>query len=442
MQKNIFVIGLDDFNYTKLRTIHHAEQFRFHPLFYRDEIQGPRARPIDELLKKGEEQLRSFSGSVDAIVGYWDFPVSDMVPFLSKKFGLAAPSLESTVKCEHKAWCRIEQRKVIPEHIPDFHCLNPFDDDAVDRIGLTYPYWLKPIKATDSQLGFKIKNRRDLDHAIRLIRKNIFEFAEPFNYLLRTLDLPEEISEMDGHCCIAEKIISGRQCTVEGYVHNGEPFIHGIIDSFRYPGVSSFFRYQYPSRLPAKVKREMEDISKKVIRQIGLNNSAYNIEFFFNEVQDALWLLEINPRISQSHSDIFEKVDGASNHEIMLAMGLGEKPDFPFRKGKFKCAAKFYLRVFEDGVVTHVPTEKEIRRIQKLFPGTLIDVLVQEGDRLSELPGQDSYSYILGHLYMGARDTRDLRRKFTECRDLLPFRFAGKQPDIAPLRKERMGTTT
>lgn len=433
MQKNIFVVGLDDFNYSKLRSIHHAENYRFHALFRHEEVQGPHALPVNELLERGEEQLRAFAGTIDAIVGYWDFPVTDMIPCLAAACGAPGPSLASVLKCEHKCWSRIEQRKVVPEHVPAFECVDPFDDGAIQQISLPYPYWLKPIKATSSQLGFKIKNPHDLATGVQAIRNRIFEFAEPFNQILRRADLPEEIAGIGGGHCIAEEIISGRQCTVEGYVHDHTPYVHGIIDSFRYPGVSSFLRYQYPSRLPGKIRETLADLSKQVIRQIGLNNSAYNIEFFIEKGTGRIGLLEINPRISQSHADVFEKVDGASNHEIMLAVALGEKPDFPFRRGRFNCAAKFFLRTFNDATVTHVPTDRELNRLKQIFPGTLIEVMVKEGDRLSALPGQDSYSYLLAQIHIGGRNTRDLLRKFTECRNLLPFRFAGKQPTLAPL---------
>ena len=50
---------------------------------------------------------------------------------------------------------------------------------------------------------------------------------------------------------MAEQVIGGRQCTVEGYVHDGEVVPYGTVDSIRYPQVLSFFYYLYPSTLPA-----------------------------------------------------------------------------------------------------------------------------------------------------------------------------------------------
>ena len=62
------------------------------------------------MLQEAEGQLNSFDGSIDAIVGYMDFPVSTMLPILCRKFNVRSPSLESLLKCEHKFWSRSVQR--------------------------------------------------------------------------------------------------------------------------------------------------------------------------------------------------------------------------------------------------------------------------------------------------------------------------------------------
>ncbi|MGH3976650.1 MAG: hypothetical protein ACRDS9_25520 [Pseudonocardiaceae bacterium] len=44
-----------------------------------------------------------------------------------------------------------------------------------------------------------------------------------------------------------------------------------------------------------------------------------------------------------------------------------------------------------------------------------------EGDRLSELLGQDSYSYILANIYVGAQGEAELVEKYQRCVQALPF---------------------
>jgi hypothetical protein len=45
------------------------------------------------------------------------------------------------------------------------------------------------------------------------------------------------------------------------------------------------------------------------------------------------------------------------------------------------------------------------------------------GDRLSELYDQDSYSYALGVVYLGADDEDELIRKYEQALEGLPFEF-------------------
>ena len=72
--------------------------------------------PLPDLLAEAQQQVEAFDGPVHAIIGFWDFPVSTMVPMLCERLGLRWASLESVVKCEHKYWSRLEQRRVIDEY--------------------------------------------------------------------------------------------------------------------------------------------------------------------------------------------------------------------------------------------------------------------------------------------------------------------------------------
>lgn len=432
MKRNVFLIGLNDFNLQKLQTIRDAESYNFHGIIDPAAVLETEHFPMKELIETAEMQLRAFDGSIDAIVAYMDFPVSTMWPILCRKFGLRSPSLESLLKCEHKYWSRLEQRKAIPEHIPEFVAFDPFDDNPLERIPFQFPFWVKPIKSSGSRLGFRINNELDFREALRILRENIQLIADPFNYVLDQAELPPEVAAVDGRHCLAEQIIGGRQCTLEGYVFEGEPRIYGIVDSIRHKNRVSFLRYQYPSRLPVEVRRRMVRIAKKAMRHIGFDNSAFNIEFFWDQKRDHLWFLEINTRLSESHCDLFEKIDGRSNHEIAVDIALGKKPDYPRRQGEFKVAAKFFHRKFQDAVVTRVPSAAEISEIEARFPGTTIRPQVKQGMRLSDLPEQDSYSFAVAHIFMGAGNQKRLLRNYRRCRKALGFQYRPIEVEAPP----------
>lgn len=417
------MIGLNEFNHEKLKSLKNFDNYRFHGLIDPEMAEDSDSYDLPAMMADLETKLHAFNGSVDAIVTYIDFPISLMTPVLRRQFGLPTPSLEAILKCQHKYWGRVLQQQVAPESVPRFCAVDPFAADPFEGVNLAYPFWLKPIKSVGSYLGFRIRNRKEFDRAIDVIREHIGRMAEPFNEVMGSVDLPEDIRRIDGYHCIAEELIGGRQCTLEGYVYRGEMKIYGVIDSIRHPNRTTFFHYDYPSRLPARVQQRMAAITEKVLRHIGYDNHPFNIEFFWHEATGRIWLLEINTRISQSHSDLFEKVDGVSNHQVTVEIGLDRDPRFPYRKGEYNRAAKFFYRKWEDAVVTRVPTEQEIRRIEQEMPGVLIDIKVEEGQRLGNINEQDSYSFNLAWIFVGANNYRELSHKYQQCVQQLRFGF-------------------
>ncbi|MGQ0334489.1 ATP-grasp domain-containing protein [Halomonas elongata] len=425
--RNVFVVGLNDTNRERLESLRGAGDSHFHGVIDPEAVYDTEVFDIASMLDEATEQLEAFDGSVDAIVGYMDFPVSTMLPILCERFGTRSPSLSSLLKCEHKYWSRRVQKEVIPDYIPAFTAFDPFDDDALTHIGeagLYFPFFVKPIKSSGSRLGFRIDTPEDFYHAIEKLREDIGLIADPFNTVLEQARLPDEIAAVDGHFCMAEEIIGGWQCTVEGYVFEGEVVSYGIVDSLRYPQVLSFFHYRYPSGLPGPVQDKMRELTDTVMRHIGFDNSAFNIEYFWDEVQDRIWLLEINTRISQSHCDLFEKVDGVSHQQVTVDLALGRRPDMPHRRGDYAVAAKFFYRVFfVDAVVTRVPSDEEINALEADFPGSVIALQVEPGQRLSNMPEQDSYSYALAYIWMGAESEERLLDDYERLAARLMFDF-------------------
>lgn len=243
MTKNVFVVGLNDLNAERLKRLRGVEDVNFHPLLTSAEVSDTQIFDIPDMLRRAEETLDAFDGSIDAIVGYIDFPVSTMLPLLCKKYSVRNASLESLLKCEHKYWSRKVMAEVIPDHVPNFTAFDPFDDEALSKIGeagLRFPFFVKPIKSSGSRLGFRIDSPEDFAYATEAFRAEINEISEPFNYVLNQANLPDDVKSVEGHYCMAERVIGGRQCTVEGYVYEGEVVPYGVVDSIRYPQVLSF----------------------------------------------------------------------------------------------------------------------------------------------------------------------------------------------------------
>jgi hypothetical protein len=416
---NVFVLGLDEHNAQILARLPDAGRYRFHPLLTLAELLEADTISVRDLLDAAERTLRGFDGPVHAVIGFWDFPVSTMLPILTRRLGLRWTSLESVLRCEHKYWSRLEQQRVIDE-IPRFGLL---DLDAPPELpdGLRYPVWIKPVKSASSTLAFQVTDDGQLAEAAGRIKEGIGRVGDPFAFILDQATLPPGVRQAGGHACLVEETAAGAQVTVEGYSYGGEVRVYGVVDSITCPDIPSFLRYQYPSGLPAAVTDRMAELSRRVITQVGLDGITFNIEYFWDAQRSTISLLEINPRHSQSHAELFERVDGVANHDHMLQLALGREPRPPRREGTSELAAKWFVRHRGDGVVTRVPSRAEIERVEREVTGCTVDVGVAVGDRLSELANQDSFSYELAHVYVGGDDEDQLVRDYERALAGLPF---------------------
>src|SRR5699024_2695849 len=212
--------------------------------------------------------------------------------------------------------------------------------------------------------------------------------------------------------------------TVEGYRFQDRVHIYGIVDSVRYPDSPSFLRYQYPSALPPEVCVRMAEIARTVVLTIGLERMTFNVEFFWDPDADRIRLLEINPRHSQSHAELFEDVDGLANHDVMLQLALGNEPQLPHRQGDYAHAAKWFVRRLTDGIVHRQPTPEDIEHVHRQLPGVSVELVAHTGDRLSTLRRQDGYSYALANIYIGAATQPELSEKFERAVDGLSWAIA------------------
>ncbi|HLR58519.1 MAG TPA: ATP-grasp domain-containing protein [Beutenbergiaceae bacterium] len=417
-QRNVFVLGLDDHNRRVLESTRDASRYRFHGVLTYEEIYAAEIS-LAEILTKAQMIIDAFDGPVDAIIGFWDFPVSSIVPLLRERYGLPTTDLTDVVKCEHKYWSRLIQQQVI-EEIPKFGLVDPYRD-PLPPAGMSFPMWIKPVKSFASMLAIRVDNQTEFEEALRTIRGGIGRLGDPFDALLDYVEVPPEIANVGGHMCIAEEALTGQQVTVEGFRHDGEIVTYGVVDSLRYEGTSSFLRYQYPSSLPNHVQERLIELSHRVVGKIGLEGMTFNIEYFWDPATDEVMLLEINPRHSQSHADLFAYVDGTTNHDILLRLAHGEKPELPSGAGASKVAATWFLRRFTDGIVQRHPSPAEIAEIEAAHPDVSIEITAHAGDRLSQLHGQDNYSYRLATVFVGAADEEELTQTYRRVTQALRF---------------------
>lgn len=418
---HIFVVGLEPHQRQILERLPAADGMCFHALIPAERLRGVEELPIERLYREGSATLAARGGPIDGIIALLDFPATEIAALLARDHGLPGPPLEAILRCNHKYWSRLLQEQAAPQAVPRFYAFDPFHEGAIVRIEqeIGYPCWVKPVNAYRSMLGFRADCRPEMDQAVAQLRQGVQRLAEPFAWILEQAELPEPIKTLPPHICLAEQIIGGHQCTLEGYLHQGEPQVYAVIDSIQAPNGLSFARYQYPSALPQSVQARMSQIACQVARAAGLDQALFNVELFHDKQQDQIWLLEINPRLSQSHCELLEKVDGVSHQQIAIDLALGRTPRIHHGDGEWPCAAKFFVRAYRDGRVIRVPGQNHIAAIEQQLPGVSIQLHVNAEEVLSQLADQDSYSYELASIWIGGHSTEELEAKYQKCEELL-----------------------
>jgi biotin carboxylase len=279
-----------------------------------------------------------------------------------------------------------------------------------------------------SYLGFRIGSFAEFERACELARSELPRYVRAFDELVELSGVtpPQGGQGINAGWLIAEELLGGRQCTLEGYMRRGKFHFLAIVDSVRLPNRVSFSRFDYPTRTAAGERREMARIAERVMSRFGFDDGMFNIEFFLDHRRSSPMIIEINPRFSPQYSDLYHKVDGVLGHQYVIELACGFEPSVRRRAGPYKLAASCVLRVASDRIVRKAPSRREIARLQAALPGTHVYLTAKTGDRLSNLV-QDSFTFRYGLIHLGAADRRDLRKRLSRAKRMLTY-------DLKPIR--------
>jgi len=383
--------------------------------------------------------------NVDGVIGTHDYPASLQAAAVSARLGLPGPPVDKALLCHHKYLCREMQRRAVPDAVPAFGLIDPFDFSQ-DALPLPFPFFVKPVKGTLSLRAALAPDFRTLKAILKfspLEKRTALTVMRPFNQMLDAYTT----FHTHGNSFIAEEVLPGnQQVTVEGFVEEGCVSVMGIVDSFMYPGTISFQRFEYPSRLPEAVQARMCTIATRIVDATGFHHGCFNVEMMYDARSDTVTVIEMNPRLCTQFSDLYEKVDGTSGYDVQLALATGRRVEFRRRQGRYSVAASFVPRTFQDEKVVRVPEPWRLAEIRRRFPGSVVRVLCHEGQWLSQQP-QDMTSYRYGIVNLGGRSFEELDFAFDEARRLLKFQFASRNhswtscPDFAREPEQRPQAT-
>lgn len=334
--------------------------------------------------------------------------------WICQQINCPSPNSELILQLQNKFCSRKLQESSVKEVVPEYEFISV---DKPSFPEMKMPVFIKPTKGVFSCLTSRILNEADFKQYFNEAIDTYKEKLTTYNRIKKALNL--NLEQEEGFLC--ESLLHGKQYTLEGYATSNVVEVLGVVDSVMYPNTDAFHAFEYPSRLPAAIQDQFSSISKKIMNKIGFTNGFFNVEFFYSESQNEIFIIEINPRMSSVFSDLFFKVNAVSSHDILMSLVDSDKKIPESSKGKHLVSAAIILRRFKDGKVKSVPCLNLVSALEKKYD-MRIQIYVQIGDILSQkFTRQPNYKYAVIHL--GASSWADLYNIYAMVEKKLDFQF-------------------
>ena len=328
---------------------------------------------------------------------------------LAERMGWPGTPVNAVLACQHKLHARNVMQQVCPQANAGFAVLDTeYGGNVPD--GLTYPLFVKPVKAAFSVLAKVIHNREELHAHTRFGVWELWvirHLVEPFERVFQQRMGPAQ----SAHRMMVEDVVNADQFNLDGFVWNGQAGMFGVVDAVMYPGTQAFMRWDFPSRLPTAVQLRALQVAQAFLGAIGFTYGLFNMEFFHDATTDQLTIIEFNPRMASQFSDLYLRVCGLDLHACSLAMAHGEHPDTVSRVTPTAGAASSLVyRTFSPQQTCTMPDKEQLTRFAADFPdGLLFPFPKDNGSIARDFKWLGSYRYGIAHL--GGDDSADLRRR-------------------------------
>ncbi|MBK9135225.1 MAG: ATP-grasp domain-containing protein [Betaproteobacteria bacterium] len=330
---------------------------------------------------------------------------------VAEKLKLPGTPPESILAAQHKLHARRVLAQVAPEaNLPFAPLPAAYGDDIPP--GLTYPAFVKPVKAAFSVLAREVRDRDALQAHTRFGRRELWiirHLVDPFDRLCRAR-LPEAGS---AHRMLLEEpvpppVAQYAQYNLDGWVDNGQVHALGVVDAVMYPGTQAFMRWELPSRLAAPAQRRALDVARRFLAAIGYRHGMFNLEFFHDAASDRLTVIECNPRLASQFGDLYRRVRGLDPHAMAVALAHGRDAlSAPGCEPNANIAASLVYRSFDPAHVPPVPQPAQRAALAHAFPEALMLAFPKHGSALArDFKWTGSHHY--GYVHLGARDRNEL----------------------------------
>lgn len=359
---------------------------------------------------------------------------------LAERMGWPGTSVAAVLACQHKLYARQMLQEACPEANCGYARLDA-DYGAPVPDGLSYPTFVKPVKAAFSVLARIVHSQAELHTHTRFGFWELWvirHLVEPFERVSQAR-LPQAGT---AHRLFLEEPVEGAQYNLDGYVFAGDVRLLGVVDAIHYPGTQAFMRWEYPSHLGETLQQRALDVARRFLTHVGFTHGLFNMEFFYDEATDRLTVIEFNPRMAAQFSDLYLRVSGIDLHRCALALAHGEDPaTLPLAVPSAGAAASFVYRSFSLDTPVSQPSAAQKKALLTAFPGALLFEFAKTPSQVArDFKWLGSYRY--GIVHQAAADAQALKRDCEHASRLLgwPAPYADCPVDEAQTAPEKHGS--
>ena len=359
-----------------------------------------------------------------AKAGRWTAVVSNHEQFgalaaalLAERMGWPGTPVNAVLACQHKLHARQVMARVCPEANVAYQVLDAqYGGDVPDN--LTYPIFIKPVKAAFSVLARVVHSRDELHAHTRFGAWELWvirHLVEPFERIFQKRLGPAQTA----HRMMVEEPVNAAQYNLDGYVWQGQAAMFGVVDAVMYPGTQAFMRWDYPSVLRPEVQQQALQVAQAFLKAIGFTHGLFNMEFFHDGATGRLSVIEFNPRMAAQFSDLYLRVTGLDLHACALALAHGLDPmTVPRAAPTAGAASSLVYRTFSPEQGCPMPGAAQVKQFAADFPdGMLLPFPKDKGSTARDFKWLGSYRY--GIVHLGGRDAADLRHRADAASALL-----------------------
>lgn len=340
---------------------------------------------------------------------------------LAERMGWPGTAVNAVLACQHKHFARQVLQQVCPEANCGFALMPARYGEPVPDVlpaGLTYPVFVKPVKAAFSVLARAVRNQAELQGLTRFGAWELWvirHLVDPFERIAQ-----KRMPHMGPtHRMLLEEPSRGDQYNLDGYVFDGDVRAIGVVDAVHYPGTQAFMRFEFPSRLADTVQARALEVARKFLLAVGFTHGLFNMEFFHDPATDKITVIEFNPRLASQFSDLYARVQGINLHQFALELAHGRDPALlPCHAPVAGASASFVYRSFDPDATAHTPDTRQKAALMQAYPSALLFCYPKGRSEVArDFKWLGSYRY--GILHLGAENAMALQQSCEHASALL-----------------------